>query len=158
MFLHEHPYTATSWSMPEVKQIMACAGVQTVVADQCMFGLTTKGGRRGQRMPAKKSTRFMTNSWHIAKELNVRCDGGHDHQALIGAQRAREAQVYPEGLCRAICKGLVKERQQRKGNTMPLLRFTKLERRNVRDREFESFHEEDEARPGEQRTACRSRL
>ena len=65
----------------------------------------------------------MTNSWHISNELMCRCDGKHDHQALMGANRASKAQVYPAGLCRAFCRGLMREVQMRRGGTIPLMRF-----------------------------------
>ena len=66
----------------------------------------------------------MTNSHHISLELRPHCDGGHEHQALVGGTRAKEAQVYPVELCRAICRGLIKEKRARKGGMMPLMKFS----------------------------------
>ena len=37
------------------------------------------------------------------------CDGSHLHQHLIGG-RAAAAALYPPELCKAICRGLVKQR------------------------------------------------
>ena len=37
-FLHEHPWSATSWSRPSVKEVMALPGVRLVRGDQCRFG------------------------------------------------------------------------------------------------------------------------
>ena len=45
-----------------------------VVADQCMYGLRSATGRAGGTLPAKKPTKLLTNGWHIAQELNHRCD------------------------------------------------------------------------------------
>ena len=111
MFLHEHPAAATSWSLAEIQEVGNKKGVHTVVADQCMFGLTTtkKGEARHQR---ENKTRFMTNSYHIAAALDRRCDGTHQHQALVDG-RAQAAARYPPELCRAICCGLRRERQTR---------------------------------------------
>ena len=81
-----------------------------VVGDQCMFGLTAPSrGSRG-RGAARRRTKFMTNSYHIAKELGRTCDGTHRHQSLIGG-RAKQTERHPQGLCRAICRGLVAERK-----------------------------------------------
>ena len=62
-----------------------------------MYGLTTWGKKKGSRVPARKRTKFMTNSTYIAQELGRRCDGTHEHQALVSG-RAKDAARYPEGL------------------------------------------------------------
>ena len=82
-------------------------GVRTVVADQCQFELTTRidGGGIG---PARKRTRFMPNAPSILEELGRLCQGGHKHQPLVN-NRAAGAAIYPTALCRAICRGLVRE-------------------------------------------------
>ena len=108
IFLHEHPANATSWQMEEVVHVAGLNGVQVVVVDQCMYGLRVRSSK-GHTMPARKATKFMTNSWHLAEELKKRCDGTHEHQALVN-DRARDAQVYPQELCKAICRGLIKQK------------------------------------------------
>ena len=57
----------------------------------------------------KKPTGSMTSSRCLVEELNQQCDGGHDHVPLM-AGRAAAAQVYPEMLCDAICRGVVKQK------------------------------------------------
>ena len=111
-FLHEHPAQATSWALEEIRKLRGDSGVFVVTGDQCMYGLTTKSARKGGVAPAKKSTTFMTNSYHIARELDRRCDGTHAHQKLI-AGRAMRAERYPPALCRAICRGLIREERNR---------------------------------------------
>ena len=74
-----------------------------------MFGLTTTR-RGGKTAPARKRTKFMTNSYHIAAALERRCDGQHKHQPLVDG-RASDAARYPPELCRAICRGLLRERR-----------------------------------------------
>ena len=61
----------------------------------------------------------MTNSIEIAEQLQRRCKGDHEHQWLTG-KRASEAARYPEGLCRAICIGLMKELRNKDQKIMPL--------------------------------------
>ena len=48
----------------------------------------------------------------MGKELKVKCDGSHEHQPLVDG-RAKDAARYPPALCRAICRGLQKEKMQR---------------------------------------------
>lgn len=57
-FLHEHPAAATSWSLNEITKVMEMKGVQTVVGDQCMYGLKTWGqdGRSWERARQTRSS------------------------------------------------------------------------------------------------------
>ena len=43
-FLFEHPAHATSWELPCIKTVMQMTGVESVVGDMCMYGLTTLSG------------------------------------------------------------------------------------------------------------------
>ena len=104
-FLFEHPAHATSWEMPSVKEVFNKKGVNTVIGDQCMYGLVTPNADRSAMVPAKKPTRFVSNGWYILKELDTKCDKSHTHQALMGG-RASKAQEYTYTLCRAMCRGL----------------------------------------------------
>ena len=61
IFLHEHPATAISWDEKPIKDLLMHQAVTYVVADQCQYGLITKGNH-GEPMPAMKTTRFMTNA------------------------------------------------------------------------------------------------
>ena len=99
-FLHEHPAYATSWKLKSMLDLQKCPGVMTTIADQCMYGLLTNS-TEGREAPARKSTKFMTNSQCLVDELKKRCDRTHQHQPLIGG-RAKRAAMYPEGLCQAI--------------------------------------------------------
>ena len=102
-FIHEHPLTATSWQLREIRELMADPRVHRVGTDQCMMGLKT-WKRGGGEAPAMKPTRFLTTSKKVATELAVQCDGNHEHQQLTD-NRAKQAAIYPEKLCRAICMG-----------------------------------------------------
>ena len=120
--LHEHPVGATSWKMDVMMRILKMKGVSTVVGDQCQFGLKTENDK-GTSMPARKRTRFMSNSVEILKELGKMCPGNHIHQHLISG-RAEKAAVYPEGLCRAICRGLIKQIELERGHVKHLMNIS----------------------------------
>ena len=68
-------------------------------------------------MLAKKPTRWMTNSIFMADALNVRCDGSHEHQHLVGG-RAAGAAFYPPKLLRAILRGMSLTRDATSGARM----------------------------------------
>ena len=115
LFLREHPAGASSWDLEEMKELMSEEEVHTVRADQCMYGLTTCGRGKSYPIPAMQPTKFCTNSRSIARELSKRCDGQHEHQTLLNG-RAKDAARYLEGLCRAICRGLMKDMRERAMN------------------------------------------
>ncbi len=56
-----------------------------------------------------KPTRFMSSSPAVLEALSRRCTGGHAHAPLIGGTRARDAAVYPPGLCKAIAQGAAEQ-------------------------------------------------
>ena len=70
------------------------------------------GDTRSQLMLAKKPTKFLTNSKELGRELRRKCDGTHLHQPLLGG-RAKDAARYPPSLCRAICRGILREKTAR---------------------------------------------
>ena len=80
-------------------------GVHLVTADQCMYGLTTPSSIDGSPAPAKKATKFITSSIHMAEQLQTRCDRSHVHRQLVGG-RCKEAAYYPLELIRAILQGI----------------------------------------------------
>ena len=56
-----------------------------------------------------KPTRFMSSSPAVLEALSRRCQGGHVHAPLLGGTRARDAAVYPPGLCEAIAQGAAEQ-------------------------------------------------
>ena len=103
--LHEHPASALSWKEDNILEHMSDPRVHKVTCDQCQFGLTTKGSKEGERLPAMKPTRFISSSIHMISQLDRRCDRSHTHQHLTGG-RCAEAAFYPLPLIRAILKGI----------------------------------------------------
>ena len=143
VFLHEHPAKATSWKIKEVQSLAAAEGIYVTKIDQCMYGLRTQVGRNW--MAAKKPSKFMANSKTIAGELNRKCDKAHVHQPLTEG-RAKETRQYPPELCRAICRGIMKEKRERRGN---LKAVTEVRMKNVEKMKLpdpEEFHDREEIR------------
>jgi hypothetical protein len=115
-FLHEHPRWATSWELESINALRSQPGVQLVHGDQCKYGAETLSGdgRCEKGDPIRKPTGFMTNAPEVARALSRRCTGtgghcsrpkGGKHAACTG-KHARAAQVYPQGLCRAVLRGV----------------------------------------------------
>ena len=66
-FVYEHPASASSWFLTEVKKMASASGVQCVKCDQCMFGLKMADERTGEVKPVRKRTVMMTNSPEVAR-------------------------------------------------------------------------------------------
>ena len=108
-FVHEHPAGATSWGEACIQAVLNNEGVETVVMEQCQYGLEAEDGS-----PIRKSTKWMTNSPRIREMLSRRCLGkdgrcsrklGGHHRAVSGRATCRRAQEYSFELCRAILMG-----------------------------------------------------
>ena len=107
LFLHEHPWGASSWQVECINELIKDPRVFAVETRMCRFGMTSHIlGRDGPRGLVKKPTGFMTSSRCIAAQLDARCDGSHTHVHLV-CGRASAAQVYPDDLCRAVLRGVV---------------------------------------------------
>ena len=89
----------------------------------------------------RKRTRFMSNAPEILKELRGLCEGGHPHGHLTDG-RAHAAAKYPPGLCRAICRGLIRQQQLSEYHVKSLLRVTATDSIGEMPE-----HEEDEWKP-----------
>ena len=108
-FVHEHPWGARSWDMECVTKLIHNEDVMIAMVDQCRFGLETSG-EDGSTGPARKRTGFMSSSWTVIEELDGACNGLHKrHNHLIDG-RAKGAEVYPPELCRAICRGVARQK------------------------------------------------
>ena len=88
-FLHEHPYSASSWKEPCVEEIMATKGVKVVRGDMCAFGMwqESNGSTEGKEL-VMKPTGFMTNAQCIAEELGEKCNRSHRHVASSAEDQA----------------------------------------------------------------------
>ena len=78
-----------------------------------LWGAACKGKEKGMTLDrdvsgeepdklVKKPTKWMTNSPILAKLLQARCNGQHEHDRLEGSSRTRRAESYPVSLVKAI--------------------------------------------------------
>ncbi|CAK0826156.1 unnamed protein product [Prorocentrum cordatum] len=108
-FLHEHPWSADSWDLDIVKDVMALPGVEVGRGDQCVFGLVVADAH-GDRL-AKKPTGWMSNNKEVLDEVCKRCPndtgiGSRHEQSTFVGRNMRVAERYPVKLLRAILRGL----------------------------------------------------
>ena len=107
-FIHEHSAGASSGSLKEIQKILNMNEVDMVKGDQCMYELKTWSMNGKMDTQAKKRMSFMSNSKEILKELVKKYDG-NQHRQKPHRGSAKDAERYTDGLCRAICVGLMKE-------------------------------------------------
>jgi hypothetical protein len=127
-FLHEHPWLATGWFMPERIKLEGNNGVLKVRTDMCQFGMVSRTAGIGSALgPVLKPKEFLTNCKQVARELLEICPRNHEHVPLL-AGRAAAAAIYPHNLCCAICKGPAMQLQEDDGRRIdsPLLNTTCL--------------------------------
>ena len=95
--------------------LVNCEGVQTVRTDTCQFGMMSRTGGIGSKLGhVLKPIGFITNSKFIANELSRRCPRDHAHVPLV-AGRAADAAIYPQNLCRSICRGFAAQLKSDRG-------------------------------------------
>lgn len=112
-FLHEHPEGADSWEDKRMIKLQNTPGVYTGVGPMCHCEL--KGiDRLGNVGIPRKCTRWVTNSFELAKTLDVRCrtelgnEPHHVHHHLINGLAAQAAK-YPLKLIRAVLNAIRKQ-------------------------------------------------
>ena len=105
-FLHEHPKSATSWREPCMESLASEPTVMQMCIDQCAYRLVSKDGEG--EAPAKKPTKFLTNSAALQQDLCKFCPGCKRHVNLVEG-RAKAAQHYPKPLCRAVTRGIIEQ-------------------------------------------------
>eukprot|EP00435_Cladocopium_sp_Y103_P070319 s238_g35.t1 len=99
IWLLEHPKPSKAWDEEPLQRLLRLEGIYVCVSDMCAYDMRVKDGLN------KKPTRWVTNSWHLAMELQQRCTGDHVHEPLTHGKAALAA-MYPPALCRAIVRGL----------------------------------------------------
>ena len=109
-YLHEHPRSATSWKLKSMGRFEYYADTIYVDANMCQFGMVTN--LKGEKGLVQKATTFMTNSFEIASRLDKQCSAEHREQfkhLRIWGERAREAQIYPPALCKAVAAAAARD-------------------------------------------------
>ena len=142
-----------SWREECIQDILGKHGVMHVKVDQCQYGLMSKDGL-GEGF-VRKSTGFMTNAPCVAMELMRRCPNrcrkmAHRHVTLEGG-RTRPAQVYPDELCRAICRGMMDQidRDRRGQFMLANLQGTRKEANDIQEQLNIEFKTVEEDQPEE---------
>ena len=140
-FLHEHPNSATSWAMSEVRRLAETPGVLTAVCDMCAYGLKVKD-EKGEAL-AEKRTKCLTSSSEVHKRISRQCTNktesgersrvptdeaarpklpggvpdryanisGKHRHANVTGGRAKQCQVYAREFCRAVCEGIAAQKR-----------------------------------------------
>ena len=96
--LHEHPWTARSWRLPVMNELLPHPSVNLVQGHMCQFRMTShiehRGGKEGL---VKKPTGFMSNSKFILEELDKKCPGGHEQS--LWSQAGQQGRPYIPRCC-----------------------------------------------------------
>ena len=146
--LAEHD-SGKSWQEPEVQEMIERKDTYLVQSPMCKFGMKMDNDA-GERCYVRKETLWLTNSKHIAEELEGVCINKlkgrevHRHVHLIGRDRAKAAQVYPVPLVEAILRGLKKElvNNQALSAVEELLNGPSPDNGNEMDMELKQWEEE----------------
>ena len=113
--LHDHPWLATSWFMPEMIKLEGNNGVLKVRTDMCQFGMLSRTAGIGSDLgQVLKPTGCLTNCKHIAREWSKICSRNNERVSLL-ASRAAAAAIDPHNLCCAICNGLAMQLKEDDG-------------------------------------------
>ena len=110
LFAHEHPSTATSWSLPEVLDMLVKEDVQSVEVYMCHFGLKAEDADGVSEALVRKRTKVLTNASEVARTIARKCAGGHEHAHLTGG-KAKRAQLYPRAFGRTCCEGVAAQKR-----------------------------------------------
>ena len=101
LFYFEHPWTASSWGLPEIQSVLKRESVYLSKFDQCAYGLKPPRGR-----PMRKTTGMMHNIPAMNARLNKRCVCPDKHDriegSMLGQKVSQWAQAYPKSMCKAI--------------------------------------------------------
>ena len=91
VFLLEHPAAVTSRQTRELQDLGSCAGVYSVLFDQCMTGLVSPCSRT----PMRKHTKLMSNSKHFVEAFRGdMCDQSHFHKFIQGSEGGIRLSVW----------------------------------------------------------------
>ena len=80
-----------------------------VIGDQCLLGQHD----RESGMPMRGRTKWGTNAFHLKQMLSAVCEGGHEHQQIMGSNcfgpRSQQKAEWPLEMCRHILRAIIKE-------------------------------------------------
>ena len=92
---------------------------------KCKYGQTAVADG-GERLPARKATRWMGGAPEILKRVGLKCRGGRASPSTSRGGRAAATAIYPPQLCIAILRGAEAQRR-REGRPLPEQAMSALE-------------------------------
>ena len=100
-----------------------------VKANQCQYGFMSKDAMGNGLV--RKATGFMTNSLCVVMKLEKRCpnrNGKVQHRHVrLESGRTKAAQICPDGLCRAICQGIIQQLEMDRQGQFVLAQLSGIE-------------------------------
>lgn len=97
--LGENPATARSWNEPAIVELRQ--RYYECTANMCMFDMYDY---KNEKL-LKKMVRWIATHPFFIEELNVLCDGSHEHTTVQGANTGHSA-AYPPAVGDAVCRAL----------------------------------------------------
>ena len=105
----EHPHRASSWKLPEMKEMVRLCGGKRFVVHGCEHGLrdATSGKLH------KKPWGWFTSLCRVQQALERPCTHSQEqHEPIQGGRRSAQTATYPYLLCRRFAKALMEELYQ----------------------------------------------
>ena len=104
--LHEHQPSTISWREPGVVRLV---GIDAVINDQRSHVQSWHDPKycTGTKTP-EKGNGFLSNSLLMGEDADRVCIGDRDH---ISKTRNMQAQICPPSICRAMCRGMKRQKQ-----------------------------------------------
>ena len=144
VFVHVQQAASAVWSEECLKEIQSRPDVVTVVADACMYDLSTRDKHERVQVPARRAMKFMTSSRRMAQGVQRRCDGSHRRQSLTGG-RAQTSEGLTASMCRVVCPAVMRERREKRQGLQELAIVSRESlKKLVKLPDTEQFHEADE--------------
>ena len=110
--MHEHPAGASSWDLPEIKELISMRAY-LVQGPMCRWEMKLGDKLRGEygvEEYVRKPTKWLTNSRRLAEILEGKCKNTegdwHRHVRVMGGNRSQLAAIYPPKLVAAVLRGL----------------------------------------------------
>ena len=89
----EWPKECLGYKLPVVNEFFDEFGMYEAITNGCMVGLKGPKGK-----PIAKPWKIMTTSKVMAKRMNLRCQGNHEHEPCMGSQTAAASAYYPKAM------------------------------------------------------------
>ena len=113
--LLENPSTSRAYALDFLEELegtedgLMDAFFEYVIGDQCLLGQHD----RESGMPMRGRTKWGTNAFHLKQMLSAVCEGGHEHQQIMGSNcfgpRSQQKAEWPLEMCRHILRAIIKE-------------------------------------------------